>query len=113
MVSLIDLIPDADVVCALEPEELGLRMLPALASWHSGNQLTMDAFVQRTVNMGGDPQLRTQYPRQRGGVEIQQAILEAWAWLEGAALLIEHPSYRLPHPVRMLSRRGRQLAAEP
>jgi hypothetical protein len=28
---LVDLIQDADVLCALEPEELGLRMLPVLA----------------------------------------------------------------------------------
>ena len=30
MPQLVDLIPDPDVVIALEPEELGLRMLPVL-----------------------------------------------------------------------------------
>ncbi len=30
MVQLVDLIPDPDVLVALEPEELGLRMLPVL-----------------------------------------------------------------------------------
>ena len=32
MVQLVELIPDAEVVIALEPDELGLRMLPVLAS---------------------------------------------------------------------------------
>jgi hypothetical protein len=32
-VRLVDLIPDAEVLCALEPEELGLSMLSVLAKW--------------------------------------------------------------------------------
>jgi hypothetical protein len=34
---LFDLIPGADVVCALGPEELGLRMLPILAARNAGH----------------------------------------------------------------------------
>jgi hypothetical protein len=33
--NLVDLIPDSDALIALEADELGLRMLPVLASWPS------------------------------------------------------------------------------
>jgi uncharacterized protein (TIGR02391 family) len=56
--------------------------------------------------------LPSQYPLDRGA-EVQQAIREAWAWLEGAALLIEHPGWVSPHSIRLLSRRANQLASEP
>jgi uncharacterized protein (TIGR02391 family) len=45
--------------------------------------------------------------------EIELAVREGWAWLEGAGLLIEHPRYQQPNIVRTLSRRARQLAREP
>jgi uncharacterized protein (TIGR02391 family) len=38
---------------------------------------------------------------------------EAWAWLEGSALLIKHSGFMEPNAVRMLSRRAHQLANEP
>lgn len=44
-VRLVDLIPDADAVLALEPDELGLRLLPILADWnihHRSVQLSLD-----------------------------------------------------------------------
>ena len=108
---LIHLIPDADVLCALEPDELGLRMLSALASWPPHDRLTLDGFVGHTVNKTG-PVLQSQYPlQQAAGVEL--AIREAWAWLEGSALLFEHPGWVSPHAMRSLSRRAHQLAAEP
>lgn len=38
---------------------------------------------------------------------------EAWAWLEGAALLIPDNRYAGSHGVRVLSRKARKLAQEP
>lgn len=111
---LVELIPDAGVLCALEPYELGLRMLPALATMqpanrlHNASQLNLGLFIERTL--GGGPQPISQYPGQPRQ-EIEQAIREAWAWLEGAALLVTHTGYK--DPARQLSRRARQLAAEP
>ena len=111
---LVELIPDADVLCALEPYELGLRMLPVLAGYQPGSpvynpsQLTLGAFLNRTLGSG--PQPISQYSPELSG-EIRQAICEAWSWLEGAALLVINPHYR--DHVRQLSRRARQLAAEP
>jgi uncharacterized protein (TIGR02391 family) len=112
MSSLFDLIPEADVLYALEPDELGLRMLPALASWPHHDHLSCDRFIARTVNKGQAPMLPGQYPPTRSA-DVAISIREAWAWLEGAALLIEQPGYVAPHSLRMLSRRARQLAKEP
>jgi uncharacterized protein (TIGR02391 family) len=114
---LVDLIPNADVLCALEPDELGLRMLPLLAEWQPSNplheavQLGLQAVIDATL--GGRAQPSGQYPEENRR-EIEQAIREAWAWLEGSALLIKHPSYRETNAaVRQLSRRAQQLASDP
>ena len=109
--NLIDLIPDADVLCALEPEELGLRMLPVLANWPPHVYLELGTIIQGSVNKSGSP-TRSHYPSERGG-DVEQAIREAWAWLDGSALLIEHSGFVSPHLIRRLSRRACQLAAEP
>lgn len=110
---LVDLIPDADVLCALEADELALRMLPVLAAWPEGpaaQALTLGDFI--IVVCGTRPNYLGQY-----GVEnsarVELSIREAWAWLEGSALLIKHPRCGEPNRVRMLSRRARQLALEP
>ena len=108
---LVDVIPDADTLIALEPDELGLRMLPVLAQWNRGsNQLTLEGFLQ--VVRGNAPQVAHQYPVARHS-EIEQAIREAWAWLEGSGLLIQGQAYPVPTPVRALSRRAQRLAQEP
>ena len=110
---LVDAIPDATVLCALEPEELGLRMLPVLARWpelHRSQQLTLDAFI---VSVVGDYRgYASQYPAEHKA-QVEGAIREAWAWLEGLALLIKHPGYIEPNRVRALSRRAQKLALEP
>jgi uncharacterized protein (TIGR02391 family) len=107
-VKLVDVIPEADAVCAYEPDELGLRMLPVLATWPQHQELTLAAFLA-VVN--GNIQLPGQYPPERSE-QVDRAIREAWAWLEGSALLIERPGYYGPHSLRLLSRRARQLAHE-
>jgi uncharacterized protein (TIGR02391 family) len=106
---LADVIPDADVLCALEPDELGLRMLPVLARWDGRfDPLSLTRFLQSTHGTVQEPGA---YPPARQS-EIETAIREAWAWLEGSALLIEHRGYQAPNTIRMLSRRARQLARE-
>ena len=110
---LVDLIPDPEVLHALEPEELGLRMLPALMSWQAENrssQLTLEIFVITVIGDGRG--YESQYPPLRGHL-VEEAIREAWAWLEGSALLIKDRGYHEPNHVRALSRRARQLAEEP
>ena len=114
MVQLVELIPEADVVIALEPYELGLRMLPALADFEATSQrlypgkLGFRSFVDMTLGSG--PQPLSQYPQERRP-EIEQAICEAWCWLEGAALIVPNPRFK--DPSRQLSRRALRLAREP
>jgi hypothetical protein len=52
---LIDLVPDAELLCALEPDELGLRMLPALAHLPATpyEPFTLNAFIQSIIAMPG------------------------------------------------------------
>jgi hypothetical protein len=50
----VDGIPDGEVLCALEPEELGLRILPLLTQWpetHRSVPLTLENVI---VLVSGD-----------------------------------------------------------
>jgi uncharacterized protein (TIGR02391 family) len=109
--NLPDIIPDPEAVVALEPDELGLLILPLLDAWGVGQ---LDEFVRRA---GGPDDLPGQAPGPEGGYprryknDIAVALREAWAWLIGAALLVPNPTYT--DGVWMLSRRARKLAAAP
>jgi uncharacterized protein (TIGR02391 family) len=100
---LADLVPDTDVLVALESDELGLHILQVLAVWpaHLGSP-EMRTFVSGALQ-GFGPSPRTQ--------EAEQAIREAWAWLEGQALLIQDPRI-LRGEGRVLSRKGRRLGQD-
>jgi len=111
---LIDLTPDADELCALGPDELGLRMLPVLAEWrrhYPSNSLSLGDLLHVVA---GDPGrgVEGQYPLRKCGA-VQDALSEAWAWLEGAALLLPDRRYMGNHGIRVLSRRAQGLAQEP
>jgi uncharacterized protein (TIGR02391 family) len=110
---LLDVIPNGEILCALEPEELGLRLLRLRARWpetHCSQPLTLHTLVVTAI--GDDRGYGNQHPaKNRGEVEI--AIREEWAWLEGQALLINHPGYKEPNNVRNLSRRAVKLVSEP
>lgn len=112
---LIDQIREPDAVCALEPDELGLRMLPVLAKWPRDlfGPLTLESVVKDSVARPWEPTFSDQYAP---SADVEQAIREAWAWLEGSALLIEHHEFgepKGPTQNRSLSRRARRLAEEP
>jgi hypothetical protein len=110
---LVDVIPNPDALLALEPDELGLRMLPVLSAWRSpGNQLRLSSFTHMIVGSAQHQDYTGQYPVSRR-TEIQLALIEAWTWLEGVALLIPDPGWHWPSDIRMLSRRARQLAEQP
>jgi uncharacterized protein (TIGR02391 family) len=111
---LSDLVPDAEVLIALEPEELGLRMLPVLAAWpHQGNPMELVRFLPSIVGDMRSRDFLGQYPNDHRRPQIEVALREGWAWLEGATLLIQSSTYPAPSGARMLSRRARQLAREP
>jgi uncharacterized protein (TIGR02391 family) len=107
---LVDIIPEVDALLALEPDELGLRMLPVLASFrHPGMTLQPN---QLFPTIAGSEHYAGQYPANRRS-DVTLALTEAWAWLEGQGLLIRDPGYMGAHEIRKLSRRANRLAAEP
>jgi hypothetical protein len=99
-----DLVPDDSVLIALEPDELGLRILQVLAAWspHT-SQIDLANFVS-----GALQGFRSSNQRQ----DIGDALREAWAWLEGQGLLLQDPRY-IGGGLRILSRKARRLAKEP
>ena len=101
--NLADVVPDGDVLVALEPKELGLRILQVLATWSPHvSQMRLGLFLNGALTGYSN------YPRRD---QIGQAIREAWAWLEGEGLLLQDPRY-MPGDMRVLSRKARRLAKE-
>jgi uncharacterized protein (TIGR02391 family) len=113
---LSDLIPDADAVLALEPDELGLAILQVLVHWpeHLIKQVDLDSLIHSSLGPRpgqGQPMGPGPYPANERHA-LEHAIREAWHWLEGQALLIPNPVY-LTGSYRLLSRRARKLGKEP
>jgi len=114
--ALADLIPEAEVLLALEPDELGVLLLKVAATWPPTDNLALDTFLRLQV---GQPSLPGQglaaagsYPAYQSA-EIREAVREAWAWLEGQGLLLPAPNFSVPTTFRVLSRRARRLSQQP
>lgn len=99
---LADVLPDVETLLALEPDELGLEILPVLASWRASELIDFNRFIDATMHV---------YSHKRW--EVETAISEAWTWLEGSALLIPDRKQIGGSPFRLLSRKARRLAFEP
>lgn len=106
MVHLPDVV-DPETLIALEPDELGLHIIQVLALWpeHLENisPQQLKTFTETALQGYGPTPHRS---------EIIRAILEAWAWLEGQALLIQDPRWQ-PGSARILGRRARRLTGNP
>jgi hypothetical protein len=79
MIQLPKAIPDPDVLLALEPEELGAKILFLIRSRHDAamfNVVNLRNELWNTNHSGGP-----QYPYERKK-EIDLALAEALAWLE-------------------------------
>ena len=110
--NLADLLPNVDVLLALDPEELGLRILQVLASMPAHmQQHELGTLINTVVGHPQSPQASA-YPAYRTA-DVQNAIREAWAWLEGQGLLLPDTRFmdRGAGP-RVLSRRASRLAKE-
>lgn len=111
---LSDVVADVDVLIALEQEELGLRILPVLSAWERNPNFS----PPRTLGGLIDAAREIPDPGAIGGQtesrhkEIRLALREAWAWLEGAALIIQDDRFLGPHDHRILSRKAKKLACE-
>ena len=107
---LTDLIPDPEVLIALEPNELGLRLLPLLVRWPKDEEMRLKKLLSMVL---GPPQIPGQAPTSGGlypskyRLQIEEALEEAWAWLVGSGLLALHLGNT------RLSRGARKLAQNP
>jgi len=100
-VTIHSLVPDAEALLALEPEELAgvvLQYLNSLPSSNRGQLNRCNFSLPHTVQ---------EYPseyRER----ISRALMEAWVWLERESLLAPQPGTQGEWV--FVTRRGRQLA---
>lgn len=77
-----NLIPDAETLLALTPEELAGPVLEFLSDPSSKQNLTANNF-SLAHNLSGYPQAKH--------AEIQRALMEAWVWLEREGLIAPEP----------------------
>lgn len=107
MLDLVRTIPDVNALLALEPEELGAKLLfltrlrEGEKHFHPGNY--MIELVQTSAPTG--------YPHQCQA-RVGLACAEAWAWLEAQGLVVPEPGSNGQHGWRLLSRRARRFENE-
>jgi uncharacterized protein (TIGR02391 family) len=106
VIRLHDLVPDADLVLDLAPQELGLIVLRILNARAEKRHIGHN-FVGELA-----PHSRSGYPNERAE-EIQHAVLEAWAWLQGQGLLAPVPSgFGSNSGWVFVTRRGQRIVSE-
>ena len=105
-------IPDVEVLLALEPEELGAKLLFLLRK----RTFQQNMFLPSNLNAELWPQSysmgqQTPYPQERRS-EVQLALVEAWAWLEAQGLIVPAPDTNGDNGWRVLSRRAKRFENE-
>lgn len=104
MLRLNSIIPTADALINLEPEELGAVLLRVFAEKKENrgmiilNNFESELFTQGTLQYPIEDQER-----------VLEAVREAFAWLEGQALLISAGGMNGSSGWRLIGRRGRRL----
>lgn len=100
------IIPDADVLLQLAPEELAHSLL-RVATTNLQNGI-----VHRTQIISIDPPVGQPFPYQPANVEaqVELALMEALLWLEVNAFLLPAPGINGTNGFRVIGRRGRALA---
>ncbi len=102
MKSIYSLVPNADDLLALEPEELAAVLLEHLNSLEPGDS----AFNRHNFSTTHDR--ICDYPEGKRE-ETMSALMEAWAWLEREGLIVPKPGSNGQHGWVAISRRGRRL----
>jgi len=107
--SLLDLIPDAETLLALAPEELAFYVLQAAQQETVGGAaglMNIDRVLPQITgaNMVGRPGYPPQFQE-----EAEIAVTEAWGWLENQLILVPAPGNNGRSGFRVLGRRARNL----
>ena len=100
--------PTADDVMALEPEALGIRMLPVLRNWPEGHMFAIGELLERVAGDRGNAFPLASYPAERRQ-KVREVIEDAWRWLEREGAI--EPNRHGGSPSR-LSSLGRKLALD-
>jgi hypothetical protein len=93
-------IPDVALLLALEPEELGAKLL-FLMRRRNEDQVNLQNFFNELWHGHNSHQPR--YPSEKQ-YEVDLALLEAWKWLDAQGLLIPSPRSSTQSDWRILSR---------
>jgi uncharacterized protein (TIGR02391 family) len=106
METLLTLIPDIEVLLALQPEELArllLRVVP------KKGKFLPDTITNSLFNVSGAPSTQAYYPYHREH-EVGVALGEAWNWLRIHNLIIPAPGINGKNGWTVLTRRGADIA---
>ena len=106
MENLLTLVPDIDVLLALQPEELAKLLLRAVSKT---GMFMPDTITDSLFNISGAPYNRSFYPNHRRH-EVEIALGEAWNWLRVHNLIIPAPGDNGRIGWTVLTRRGAAIA---
>jgi uncharacterized protein (TIGR02391 family) len=107
MLQLADLIPDAEVLISMGPEQVAGCLLQAMNSRSGSKRMMMlDKFMYGLFN-GAQPPYSSQYH-----VAVYRALAEAWNWLEVQGLVVWPDAANGRNGHRVPSRRGEKLTSE-
>lgn len=109
MRQLSTIIPDADVLLGLEPEELGAKLLFILRKTSEQSPMFHLTHIEEAIWQTNLP--KPDYPRERHK-EIIRAINEAWAWLLAQGLVVSVGGGDGDKGWKVLSRRARRFEDE-
>ena len=98
--SIHSLVPDAEALLELEPEELAGVLMEHLNSLPDSVQRSLSRYNFSL------PDTVREYPREHQDA-LMEALMEAWVWLEREGLLVPQPGAERDWV--FISRRGRQL----
>lgn len=96
-------LPDPELMLAMEPEELAAVMLAAVPQLLQLNMVARSNFLSAVLgNSGNEPTMARRD-------ELEQALTEAWVWLEVQGLLIPAEGNNGQNGWRRLSRRALKI----
>lgn len=101
-------IPDVTALLALEPEELGAKILFLARRRYGEKTFVPGNYASELLGQFGGA---GGYPANSES-EVQLAIIEAWAWLEAQGLVVPEPGMNGQNGWRRLSRRARRFENE-
>jgi uncharacterized protein (TIGR02391 family) len=104
-VSLISIIPDAQTLLSLAPEELAFYLLQAVQQARGQRNFHVQTLQSEVATaVGRVPGYPQQYIH-----EVETAIQEAWQWLENQLLIVPEPGMNGSSGFKVLGRRAEDL----